>query len=266
MAFARRLYLFFLITHVAYPAIRKKPSKPAPPAAQYIGDRVFDFLLINRNIFTQDTLKLLTATVPLYIGARAIDQDTHRYCYDPVTHTNLCPTPEWTHHTLEEVGGLVPTAFLSSFWLLASDPRLKMVSRTYVFGALSVFLAKNLIKNTWETDCTMRPPNGDFPKKRVYGGFPSGHTAIFTYNALYWGLQYGPKAAIPLGIYGATATWLLLVNNRHYVSQIVGGAVLGAAYAIAASKVANWRWSEHIKADVSVSASGRVTAGVSYKF
>lgn len=233
---------------------------------QVVGDVVYDFFMVNRHFFSRDTLKLAIGFTPFYIGSRFLDHEVHSWCYDDETHTNKHQPHRYCDNILEEQGGILPVAFLSSFMLFSKDERLRLTSRIYFLGAMSVFFAKNIIKNTIELDCTQRPYNEHFPKKKVQGGFPSGHAAIFAYSALYWGLEYGVKAFAPLAAYAIAGTALLVHCNRHYTSQVIAGVGLGAAYAIAAHKVTSCKWLERVEVSVGRDQQGRtaVTAACSF--
>ncbi len=71
------------------------------------------------------------------------------------------------------------------------------------------------------------------------GGFPSGHTATAFMGATLLAHEYGHKSVwIPIAGYSvAMATGVLRVlNNRHYVSDVLVGAAIG----IASAELAYW--------------------------
>jgi membrane-associated phospholipid phosphatase len=254
----------FFLLH-AHAAVVDEKVKPVS-WGQKAGDLVYDFFMINRHFFSRDTLKIMAGFTPLYIGTRFADHKVHSWHYDHATHTNVRQPHRYCDHILEVQGGVIPFAVLTSFMFFSKDEHLRMTSRIYALGAISVFLAKKIIKNTIELDCTERPYNENFPKKRVQGGFPSGHAFIFTYSAVYWGLEYGIKAFVPLALYGVAGTWLLVNCNRHYASQVVAGVALGGAYALAAHKVSSAKWAKDLEVSVGRDKVGRPAVGLTYAF
>lgn len=102
-----------------------------------------------------------------------------------------------------------------------------------------LWYVKDILKKS-KCDANLRPHHETLsPHKRVCGGFPSGHIAGATYIAVLYGLQFGPKAAIPLGLLSTFIGSVFLSCNRHYASQLVAGAALGSIYALAVNKVIN---------------------------
>jgi membrane-associated phospholipid phosphatase len=188
------------------------------------------------NLFSMTTLKIGVATVPLYLIARLSDRHVHQQFYDATDHTNKKQLPTTVTKVFEK-GGDAGIILLSSLALFANDPCLRTTGRVFAIGAASALIAKDIIK-TFQTNAALRPWNQYFSKEqRAYGGFPSGHMIEATYMLTVWGLGYGWAAAVPLGLFAAGMFGVLVNSNRHYASQVVAGAGLGAAYGFAAHKV-----------------------------
>jgi hypothetical protein len=115
---------------------------------------------------------------PLYIAARFFDHHIHRYMYESSHHANKQPAPAYVEWLCDEWGELIPLIGLSSFAFVHKHMYLRTVSRIYIFGAITTSLINKLCKHMLEREWTRRPLNGDFPKRYVHGGFPSGHAAI----------------------------------------------------------------------------------------
>jgi membrane-associated phospholipid phosphatase len=142
---------------------------------------------------------------------------------------------------------------------------LRLTARIFGIGAIFTLCAKDIIKE-FKLDANKRPWNEHFKKKVTYGGFPSGHMAEATYMAIVWGLQYGLKAAIPLTAFALTSFGVLVNCNRHYVSQVVGGAALGAVYGLAANAVINKKIAETITFEMASSPQGLPNLKLAYYF
>jgi membrane-associated phospholipid phosphatase len=95
----------------------------------------------------------------------------------------------------------------------------------------------DIFKYFARAEACCRPWNGNFScEQRSHGGFPSTHGAQLAYAATLFGLQFGPKAAFPLGAYTAAIGLSAINGNRHYVAQYIAGVTLGMIYGFAASK------------------------------
>jgi membrane-associated phospholipid phosphatase len=95
----------------------------------------------------------------------------------------------------------------------------------------------------------LRPWNEHFSSvQRARGGFPSGHLATVSYAATLYGVRFGPKWGVPLGLLTAAVGVSFLNCNRHYISQILAGVGLGAIYGVAASKQVDFRLARNYEA------------------
>ena len=204
-------------------------------------DFVADFADINFKLFSKESLLVVGMVAPLYVGAQLIDAQVHELLYDPVCHADRFSSSCLRHCFAEDLGITLPLLALSGGLWCSSDYRTRLVGRDLLAGMVGIGLAKTAIKNCAYGNFCYRPYGGCFPKKRIFGGFPSGHAATLAYATIFLGLQKGACWAIPVGVYGATVITSVLVCNYHYVSQVVAGSALGALYAVAADKLVDER-------------------------
>lgn len=200
---------------------------------------------IHAHLFTLSSVKIIAATAPLYAALRIADDaiqckfvDVHRGC-------DINQLPKECHDIAKYSLG-VPIATFIGYGLFARKNK-KMIetSRVFLAGMPFVIFGKDLIKKL-HFDMCKRPKCARFDmSKDYYGGFPSGHMAEVIYMAVLYGKRYGFKAAVPLGALGAFVAGVFLNCNRHYASQLVAGAGLGAMYGVAAHTVADIRIAEN---------------------
>jgi membrane-associated phospholipid phosphatase len=220
---------------------------------------------IHKYLFDWDTLKILALTFPLFVGARMIDEKLQRCFYDFHTHKNKHNAPRWCHD-IAEFSVAIPIIFCALEAVLARDDEFREACRTYFVGMPFVISGKDLIKSL-EFDSCLRPWNGKFGCEcRSSGGFPSGHLAEATYAAVIFGLRYGPVCAIPLGGLAVAIGATFIVCNRHYSSQLIAGAALGAMYGIAAHKFIDEKMRLKYQMSVSVNEYGGPNFNFSYHF
>ena len=239
---------------------RKKIKNGVKDVCRYIAE-------MNKNVFSYDTMKVVTGMVPFYIGARALDPIIHECSYCRDGHKNINQVPNLFYHwTNEGLMGCMALTLGTSLWF--RDDHAVLVGQVLCGGILSVWVAKNVIKRI-ELDANLRPWNEHFSSEcRAYGGFPSGHASVTSFMATLYGLQYGPKMAFPLGIYAAASFIIGANTNRHYVSQLVAGVALGVSYAIAANKVVDKEAEKKspLSFGISTDAKGRIMFGGAYEF
>jgi len=262
------LVFFFLSTHLCFdtrtqPYRRnRKPSGYFAQCTGYLAKNMYD---INKNLFSWNSLKIITVTFPFFIGARMIDEKLQNCFYDQKSHRNVYQIPAWCHDVARWSIG-VPIALLGMQSFLSRDEDFRITSQVFLAGVPFVMLGKKLIKKL-RFDACLRPWNGKFDRnERSYGGLPSGHVAEATYTAVLYGLRFGYKFAVPLGTLTAFVGISFLTCNRHYLSQLVAGAGFGALYAVAASKTADSRLHENISFAVSANEKGEPLFGLSYRF
>lgn len=204
----------------------------------HVSRYVRDVFILHKNLFTWDSFKIATAVFPVFITARMFDQRLQDCFYDHAHKKNVCQFPRACHDVAKFSIGL-PILFLGSFLFFGQDAEVRETAWIYLVGMPFVIFVKDLIKK-FEFDVCLRPHHEKFaPEKRKPGGFPSGHLAEATYTAVLWGMRYGPKAALPLGVLAAAVAAVFINCNRHYTSQLIAGAGFGAMYAVAANKLIN---------------------------
>lgn len=235
------------------------------PYAQQFGDWAYEFLRINQYFFSHDSARIATLFAPAYLVGRSVDHSVHTWTYDDQHHLNTCQARRQIEWLCDEWGEIIPLVGLSSLAFIHPDVKVRVSSRMYMLGAISASWVNKLTKNMIEREWTRRPLNGDFPRRHVHGGFPSGHAAILTFTWVYWGLEYGPKAMVPLALYGLTTSCLLVQCNRHFVSQVIAGMALGTAYAFAAHKASIWRM-EHLDISCGMTAGCKPFLGAVFRF
>ena len=235
---------FNLISDSMYEQYRKNvyPPKGALLKAPWLKVWAKDFIQIQLNLFSVDTLKVLAFIVPIYVGTRKMDNRLQCCFYDENCHRNLCQAPKKFYEVVDKsVPALI--GLLSSFTFWSNNPELRLTSFVYTEAVISYWIAKNIFKNSCKCDLNLRPKSEDFCKeKKWYGGFPSGHVGEAVLATFLFGMRHGPKWGVPLGIYTAIVFAASVNGNRHYLSQAVGGLGLGliygfASYALIESKI-----------------------------
>ena len=135
-----------------------------------------------------------------------------------------------------------------------------------LLGIPFVIFGKDIIK-TFDADFCLRPWHEDFcsTHKQAMGGFPSGHMAQATYIATLYGMKFGHQLAVPLAFFAAGLGIIFMNCNRHYLSQIVAGAGLGALYGVAASKVIDSKLADNVSLGICFDNGGPAFKA-SYRF
>jgi membrane-associated phospholipid phosphatase len=226
-----------------------------------------DVVSLFAHIWNWDTYKILVGFFPVFIGARMIDERIQNKFFCHGCHSNVNQLPGWCHEAVR-FGLGVPIAVLGSMALFARDFELRYTSWMLLLGMPFVIFGKDIIKNLDARFC-LRPWHEDFCTEkhtRSSGGFPSGHMAQAVYIAALFGSRYGPRAAIPLGLYAAAMGIVFINCNRHYLSQMVAGAALGTIFAYAANKVIDHRLNEQLSVNVGCNSMGCPAFGASWKF
>jgi len=220
---------------------------------------------IFKNLLDWDTLKILALSFPFFVGARIIDDKLQNCFYDFENHKNRNCPPQWCHD-LAEWAIAVPIIFCSIEAVLARNDEFRETCRTFFVGMPFVVSGKDLIKEL-RFDACLRPWHGNFGcERRASGGFPSGHVAEATFSAVLFGLRYGPAAAIPFGIFALGIGATFITCNRHYLSQLVAGAALGAMFGVAGHKFINEKMACKYHISVSVNEYGGPTFNFGYDF
>ncbi len=202
-----------------------------------LGSIVKDVFEIHINLASFDFFRIGCALFPPFVALRMNDERIHSHFYDPEHHKNKNQCAFFNHFFAQEAIA-IPILGLVSLSVFSHDEDLRATSRVFAIGMPFVLIAKDIIKQL-RFKAAYRPYNQYFEKKRkhVCGGFPSGHMAEMAYMTVLYSMRHGMKFAIPLSILSAYVGSTFVVCNRHYASQIVAGAGLGALYAVAASRV-----------------------------
>ncbi len=229
-----------------------------------IGTLVQEAILLNRNLFSIDTVKVFTAFTPLYITTRMADESLHGKFYDAEHHKNKYQMPHTFIKVINNFGD-VGIITLTSLAFFASDEQLRLTARIFGIGAVSALAAKDIVKKMRVKAC-IRPYSEKFEPTPAYGGFPSGHMIEVAYMATLWGLQYGLKAGIPLGILAALSFGVLVGSNRHFISQVVAGTGFGVIYALAANTLINTKIAETITFGCTLNNNALPTFSLAYNF
>jgi membrane-associated phospholipid phosphatase len=194
-----------------------------------------------------------------------IDEKIQNCFYAPCCHRNTSQMPHWCK-SVAKYSIAVPITIFGLEALFSSDVDHKTTGRIFLLGMPFVIFGKDLIKRA-KFDACLRPWNQHFSReKRAHGGFPSGHMAEASYIAVLYGMRYGPKYAIPLGLMATFLGAAFLNCNRHYISQLVAGVGLGTLYALAANKLINARLHQDLHLNVGCDKYGSPCLDVSYDF
>lgn len=241
-----------------------------PIAIRYTKRILKDAYLITKNLFDPDTFKVIVSTIPFYITASMIDERLHHCFYEPELHKNVCQLDPF-FCGFAQYGFTFPVFFASALSMAARDERLKHTSRIFIIGLPLVFVTSDLLKKCIFVPAAFRPRHEDFScRKRWYRGFPSGHMALVSYAAFTYGLQMGPKYAVPFGLLAAFVGASFINCNRHYLSQIVAGTGFGALFAFATSKAVDQKLAclhdKNIKLGLSVDNKGAPALNLSFHF
>lgn len=208
------------------------------------GNAIQDIIDLHLNMISTETFIVIGATLMPYLVARQIDDHIQCHFFSHTNHKNINQCPHWCK-SLVRFGIGVPIVAFGSQLFLSRDPEWQETAWMLLLGFPFVVFGKDIIK-TFDADFCLRPWHEEFchNHKRGGGGFPSGHMAEASFIATLYGLRFGPKLAVPLTFFAATLGIIFINCNRHYLSQLIAGAGLGAIYGIAANKVIDRKLSE----------------------
>ena len=222
------------------------PRKPTP-RENFLGGLWRDVVDLNKYaLFSFDSFKVVSTTFPFYILTRMFDDKVQNNFHKECCKKDVNQVPAWCR-TVSQFGIGVPIATIGLMSFLGKNEEFRTTGRIFLIGLPFVISGKDIIKK-FRFDANRRPWCERYPcKERALGGFPSGHMAEVTYMTVLYGLRYGVKAAVPLGIFGTFVGVTFLNCNRHYISQLVAGAGLGTLFAFAADKVIDKRLEKKYK-------------------
>ncbi len=208
-----------------------------------IGSLSRDLIQLNINLFSRDSARILTASIPWFVATSFADTSIQSNFYDDTCHKNKNQFHNGFTEFIE-TSAFISVIGVSSLALFVKDPELRMVSRIFALGAFSGLAVKDIVK-LFPFKAGLRPPNERFDcTQKYYTGFPSGHMFQATYLATVLGFHYGPKVLYPLIAFNAAMFSVLVASNRHYVSQVIAGAAFGLMYGAAAHSLIDRRLNE----------------------
>lgn len=236
----------------------------------FLAQAVKDIVYLNRYVFDWDTIKIISSIFPGYILLRMFDEDIqnsfyHGHCQNEC-HKDVHQVPKWCVKMAQYSIALPIVVMFGS--LFVGNHELRTTSWIFLLGMPFVIFGKDVFK-TIRFDAAKRPWREKFcSKERAYGGFPSGHMAESTYMTLLYGWRYGVRAAGPLAV-ATTFLGITFINcNRHYPSQIVAGAGIGAIFALAANKVIESKLAQEHNIDlgIDVDTKGATAVRIGWSF
>ena len=218
-------------------------------------------------IFTIDSLKVLTWTMPFYISTRFADNKVHSAFYDEATHTNKNQIPgPWSSLVLKDEYTAIPYVLYGLLGLMRSSDDKRRESQIFMAGLGWVYALKYVAKEVLDVDANLRPYNENFPKSPVHGGTPSGHTAMAVYMTTYLAHTEGLKGAIPMGLFSLFVASLSVTTNTHFLSQVIAGAGVGILMGLASIKV-DRKWKDRqLELGVVPGQRGGVGISCAYNF
>lgn len=238
----------------------KKPFVSGAPTLRCLfnatGNAIQDIIDLHLNIISTETFIVIAATMSPYLISRQIDENIQCHFFSHTNHKNINQCPHWCK-SLVRFGIGVPIVAFGSQLFLSKDPEWRETAWMLLLGFPFVVFGKDVIK-TFDADFCLRPWHENFCQnhKRGGGGFPSGHMAEASFIATLYGMRFGPRLAVPLTFFAAALGIIFINCNRHYLSQLIAGAGLGAIYGIAANKVIDRKLCENWNMGLCVNRHG----------
>lgn len=148
--------------------------------------------------------------------------------------------------TLSDIGGayeVVPLAAIATYGFVFKNPKLRtttaLATQAYItttfWSTLFKSLSGKLRPNSFNPDDPLNSPRFHGPFTNLpYGGnsaFPSGHAALAFAAARVYAMEYKNVPAVPVISYSLATLVTLsrITENRHWVSDLFAGALLGYA-------------------------------------
>jgi membrane-associated phospholipid phosphatase len=204
----------------------------------YLRCFIVDTVDVWKNLFSQSSMHVMSALIPLYLSTRQANQAIHNKFYDPLTHENVKQPSKFLREiaVADALVAIPFVAFNAYGWWFSKDPNEFRRVQVFNAGLISTLLTKYALKGFKHGD-SYRPWNEEFPcDTQADNGWPSGHAAMIAYLATYWGLEKGYRWGVPLGIFTVYAMAINVVTNHHYISQVFVGAGLGVVFGVSAHK------------------------------
>lgn len=233
--------------------------------ASFLGDVLFDFADVPKNLFSKETLCVGAAFVPVFFFGRDCDEHIHQRYFCDKHCRNVHVYPHWWHD-FSDTSAMVVDLGIAAALMLWPDEEKRTMGHVFLVGSIYTLVVKDLLKKV-KWDNNLRPKNSCFDcTKRHYGGYPSGHMALSLYMATFFGKVAGPLWSIPFGVWAGAIFFDSLRCNRHYFSQLLAGGCLGIAFGFAAA----YTFFDYKKNDFScgfgVDECGRPVVRASYEF
>jgi hypothetical protein len=215
---------------------RRKEVARTQTMSYFLRNALCDIVQVNLNLIAWDSFKVVAGTLPLFIGARMIDEKVQRNFYDTRCHKNLNQPPGWSRE-IARLAAAPIISFLGLQAILSRNEEVNATGRAMIFALPVLFFANQLIKKM-DFDACLRPWHEKFsPERRSSGGCPSGHLSEISFLTVLYGMRFGPIAWVPLGLVSLGIAGTFLACNRHYLSQLIAGVGFGTMYALAADKL-----------------------------
>lgn len=224
-----------------------------------------------KHVFDWDTFKIGVVTFPFFAIGSMADDRVQSCFYERWCHKNRHQWPP-VLHGLAQYGFVFPAFLGFGCMVSAHDIDIRYTSQVFLTCIPLVMISSDAIKRTEFNHGFLRPWCERFSReKRAYGGFPSGHVALMSYAAFAYGLRFGPQWGVPLGAFTALVGISFINCNRHYTSQVIAGAALGAIWGFAVSKAVDDKLVRRLKeSNISLAFSlgkgGRPSVKVAYSF
>lgn len=126
-------------------------------------------------------------------------------------------------YTLDDYIQYAPLAGIFAFDLMGLKAKHRFVDRVIITGSSAIIVA-GLVTGIKHTAKVLRPDGS------AYNSFPSGHTALAFFGAHILFKEYkGTSPWIGIGGYivATTTAVFRVINNRHWGSDLLGGAGIG---------------------------------------
>jgi len=217
---------------------------------------VLDLIEINISLLSSKTFYTLGLATPLYLSALSIDTRLHYLFYDQKAHRNIRQLELFNSVLNRQMSDNLLANFiiLSSLGIFSDNKNFQDIGYKLMLGLCSMGLVKKIIKLiNW--DGALRPNNQYFIHgEKYYGGFPSGHLMTMSYLNTIWIQQFGLKDSSLL-ILATTYMFVdYLVQNRHYISQLIAGSAIGIIYGCAVNFCLNQETDKDLKTYISKEA------------
>lgn len=264
--------LFFFAAQLQSESQKSSLFNVTPEAVNnYFASWVVNSREIGEQLFTQNSMKILSGFVPFYLSARHIDNKVHDWFHDTPNHRNIHQPPEWMNRSIDYEVMEIPAWICRALSIVHPNLKTRRAMQYFTVGLTLNLAAKWIIRGATyrlKLQCAARPKHEAFSRVwKSYYGLPSGHATMIAFVTVYLGLYKGPIAAIPLGLYTGYVMTVRVANNSHFVSQVIAGAALGAIFG-AASYYAyqEAEFNKDFSVGVGADSYGRPAVSVAYNF